>query len=112
MWENVANFDNQSVAFKTGLLMKNKVLFIFALMLLAFLLPFEAMAQCAMCKGAAEANLRQGGGDPAGLNNGILYMLSVPYLLVGAIGYWWWRNRQPEREQAAEMSEEDFARYE
>lgn len=72
----------------------------------------DASAQCAMCKGAAEANLRQGGGDPQGLNNGILYMLSIPYLLVGGIGYWWWRNRRRDREQAAEMSEEDFDRYE
>lgn len=92
--------------------MKNKILLISALLLVAFLLPSDVLGQCAMCKGAAEANLRQGGGDPVGLNNGILYMLSIPYLLVGVIGYWWWRNRQPEREQVAEMNEEDFARYE
>lgn len=92
--------------------MNHKVLFL-ALLLLAFcLLPFDTIAQCAMCKGAAEANLRQGGGDPVGLNNGILYMLSVPYLLVGAIGYWWYRNRQQDREQVSDMTEEDFARYE
>lgn len=92
--------------------MKNKLLIIIALLLLFNLLPLEFFAQCAMCKGAAEANLRQGGGDPVGLNNGILYMLSVPYLLVGAIGYWWWRNRRQDREQVADMTEEDFARYE
>lgn len=92
--------------------MKNNVL-IFAVLLLAFcFLPFESMAQCAMCKGAAEANLRQGGGDPVGLNNGILYMLSMPYLLVGVIGFWWWRNRRKEQEQAADMTEDDFAHYE
>lgn len=92
--------------------MKNKVLIITALFLSFCLLPLEPFAQCAMCKGAAEANLRQGGGDPVGLNNGILYMLSVPYLLVGAIGYWWWRNRRQDREQVADMTEDDFARYE
>jgi hypothetical protein len=92
--------------------MKNKVLLLSILLFAALLLPSEVCAQCAMCKGAAEANLKQGGGDPVGLNNGILYMLSIPYLLVGVIGYWWWRNRRPEREQAAEMSEEDFAQYE
>ena len=76
------------------------------------LLPADLFSQCAMCKGAAEANLKMGGGDPVGLNNGILYMLSVPYLLVGGIGYWWWRNRNQEREQVMDMTEEDFARYE
>ncbi|HAD15022.1 MAG TPA: hypothetical protein DCF33_21570 [Saprospirales bacterium] len=92
--------------------MKNSLFYIVLVLLLAFFLPLDAHAQCAMCKGAAEANLRQGGGDPKGLNNGILYMLSIPYLLVGCIGYWWWRNRRMEKEQVTDMSEEDFARYE
>lgn len=92
--------------------MKNRFLVSLVLLLAIGLLPFDLYSQCAMCKGAAEANLKQGGGDPVGLNNGILYMLSVPYLLVGAIGYWWWRNRRQEREQAADMTEEDFAHYE
>jgi len=92
--------------------MKNKILTITGLILVFCLLPLEQFAQCAMCKGAAEAALKQGGGDPVGLNNGILYMLSIPYLLVGTIGYWWWRNRRQEREQVADMTEEDFARYE
>ncbi|MBN8682607.1 MAG: hypothetical protein J0L99_08135 [Chitinophagales bacterium] len=66
---------------------------------LLFLLVFNvpAMAQCAMCKASAEANLRAGGGDPRGLNNGILYMLSLPYLIVGFIGYMWWRKRRREQ---------------
>ena len=89
--------------------MKFKGFVLLVLFMLVCFLPFEAAAQCAMCKGAAEANLKQGGGDPVGLNQGILYMLSVPYLLVGCIGYWWWRNRKQEREQATELSEEDFA---
>jgi len=92
--------------------MKHKVLIFTVLFLGFYLSPFESMAQCAMCKGAAEANLKMGGGDPVGLNNGILYMLSIPYLLVGTIGYWWWRNRRQEREQVVDMTEDDFAQYE
>lgn len=92
--------------------MKYKILIVTVLLLAFCLLPSESMAQCAMCKGAAEAALKQGGGDPVGLNKGILYMLSIPYLLVGSIGYWWWRNRRQEREQAVDMTEDDFAQYE
>lgn len=53
-------------------------------------------AQCPMCRISAESNLKSGGTAGRGLNAGILYMLAMPYLLVAAIGYWWWRNRRPE----------------
>ena len=66
-------------------------------------------AQCAMCKAAAEANLKTGGTDPVGLNMGILYMLLAPYLLVGSIGYWWWRNRKTEAEMGPKYTEEELS---
>lgn len=65
-------------------------------------------AQCAMCKASSEANLKAGGGDPRGLNAGILYMLAMPYLLVLGIGLWWWNNRKKERLEAAELNEGDI----
>ena len=39
-----------------------------------------------------------GGTDGQGLNNGILYMLATPYLIVFGLGYFWWRNRKNEEE--------------
>jgi hypothetical protein len=48
---------------------------------------------------SAESNLQNGGEAGKGLNNGILYMLATPYLLVGLIGYVWWRNRRKESEE-------------
>jgi len=51
-------------------------------------------AQCAMCKAAAESNMRGGGTEGRGLNNGILYMLLTPYILVGTIAYIWYRNKK------------------
>ncbi|MCC6282205.1 MAG: hypothetical protein IT262_16500 [Saprospiraceae bacterium] len=65
-------------------------------------------AQCAMCKASAEANLKAGGGDPKGLNAGILYMLMLPYLLVASIGFWWWRNRKKEIQQVSDLTDSDF----
>lgn len=54
---------------------------------LAFLAPADVLAQgCAMCKAVAQSN--EGGifgGEQAigkGLNNGILYLMAVPYLLL------------------------------
>lgn len=73
-------------------------------LLLFFLATTAAQAQCPMCRMSAESNLANGGVNGRGLNTGILYMLAMPYLVVGAIGYWWWRNRRPESgQQAAEM---------
>jgi hypothetical protein len=47
---------------------------------------------------SAESNLKHGGTAGKGLNKGILYMFAMPYLLVGTLGYVWWRNRKKEEE--------------
>tara|TARA_B100001109_G_C18771071_1_gene430730 strand:- start:545 stop:787 length:243 start_codon:yes stop_codon:yes gene_type:complete len=39
-------------------------------------------AQCAMCKAAVESNIETGGVKGAGLNDGILYLMSIPYILM------------------------------
>ncbi|MCB0604030.1 MAG: hypothetical protein KDC25_04115 [Saprospiraceae bacterium] len=54
----------------------------------------EILAQCPMCRMAAESNLKNGGSAGKGLNAGILYMLVVPYLVVGTIGFIWWKNHK------------------
>lgn len=79
-----------------------------------WLLPSEMLAQCPMCRMTAESNLKSGGSAGRGLNAGILYMLALPYLLVGAIGFWWWRNRKRSTEvenDLPELLEEDSSRY-
>lgn len=58
-----------------------------------FLLGGELMAQCPMCRATAETNLANGGTEGRGLNNGILYMLGMPYIVIGTIAFLWWRNR-------------------
>ena len=46
----------------------------------------DVFAQCAMCKAAAESNLEH---DPKsiarGLNKGILFLMAIPYVIVGII---------------------------
>ena len=77
---------NRKAFFKTILTFSLIVILIFAL-------SNDIAAQCPMCRLSAETNLANGGSEGRGLNRGILYMLSLPYLLVGGIGYVWWRNR-------------------
>ncbi|NUO01040.1 MAG: hypothetical protein HUU01_10545 [Saprospiraceae bacterium] len=78
-----------------------------ALVLVLSLPAAEVQAQCPMCRMSAESNLKNGGTSGKGLNTGILYMLLTPYLLVGSIGYIWWRNRNKrnEEETASEQNQ-------
>jgi len=90
--------------------MKRKVVMIAFVAVLILLLTAnwtELAAQCPMCKMSAESNLKNGGTVGRGLNTGILYMLAMPYLIVGSIGIWWYRNRKKEL-QVTEMTESDF----
>ena len=41
--------------------------------------------QCAMCKATVESNAEAGGALADGLNEGILYLMAFPYLILGAI---------------------------
>ncbi len=51
-------------------------------------------AQCSMCRRVAETNMESGKKQGAGLNTGILYLMSIPYVMGGVAGYIWWKNRQ------------------
>jgi hypothetical protein len=56
---------------------------------------------------SAESNLQNGGTAGKGLNNGILYMLATPYLLIGIVGYVWWRNRnRKQKEETIQFDDE------
>lgn len=76
----------------------------FYIILILLLLPFgvELMAQCPMCRMAAESNLDNGGTEGRGLNTGILYLFSMPYLIAGILGFIWWRNRVKDADEIVE----------
>lgn len=86
--------------------MKNKITKLLSILVLSMTLSMvaapEVSAQCPMCRMSAESNLKNGGTDGKGLNNGILYMLATPYMLIGVIGFIWWRNRRKEGEEDLE----------
>jgi hypothetical protein len=62
-----------------------------ALFVLFFVLPADLLAQCSICTRTAE----QLGERPAkALNVGIIYLGFTPLLIIGYIGYRWWRNNR------------------
>lgn len=53
----------------------------------------EALAQCAMCRSTLENGFSNGNpGLAAGINTGILYLLSIPYLAIIVLGYFWYKS--------------------
>jgi len=70
------------------------ILTISVLLVLCAFIDAELLAQCPMCKMSAEQNLKDGGSAAKGLNKGILYMLTLPYLLVFGLGFLWYKNRR------------------
>ena len=53
--------------------------------LCSLLFTFNANAQCAMCRASLESN-----GDTKqaeAVNDGIVYLMAIPYILVGLLGF-------------------------
>jgi len=49
-------------------------------------------AQCSMCTTSVETNNASGAKTTKGLNNGIFFLLSAPYLAVAVVGYIWYKK--------------------
>ena len=61
--------------------MKKKLVFI----LFSLFLFLRTNAQCAMCRAVLESGEDQSAAE--GINDGIMFLMAVPYILVGTIGY-------------------------
>jgi hypothetical protein len=51
----------------------------------------SALAQCSICTKTAS---QLGKESAEGLNGGIIYLMIVPFLVAGYIGYRWWRQEK------------------
>jgi hypothetical protein len=69
-----------------------KILLLTAFLGLMLFAASPASAQCAACAAAVETNAQGKDSKTGGLNNGIMYLLAMPYLAVAAAGYIWYRN--------------------
>jgi hypothetical protein len=68
-------------------------LFALFLAVLLSVAPLAVQAQCTMCKTQVEAaRTEKDSYDTSGLNKGIVYLMTIPYLLIGTVGYLWYRN--------------------
>ena len=59
-------------------------------MLFTFFLTLSAKAQCAMCRAVLESGEEQSAAE--GINDGIMVLMAVPYILVATMGYFIYRK--------------------
>ena len=57
------------------------------ILIVLLLINFDLMAQCSMCKAVVEANIESGSTHGLGLNQGILYLMAMPYIAVTVLEY-------------------------
>jgi hypothetical protein len=75
---------------------KGKILFSIFCFLCSMSFSLSANAQCAMCRAALETE-----GNTVksqAVNDGIVYLMVIPYLLVGGIGYYIYRMRKKKKQ--------------
>lgn len=70
-------------------------LFAKLILLSVFLVPSFATAQCAMCRAALQSS--DNGIQAEAVNDGIVYLMIIPYLLVAVVGFVIYKSRQSAR---------------
>lgn len=64
-------------------------------LIVSCLFTLETTAQCAMCRAVLETE--EGGVKAEAVNDGIVYLMVFPYLLVGILGYVIYKSRQKKK---------------
>ena len=78
----------------------NKIATVVVMSLMLAFASTDAYSQCAMCRATVESNVGTGKGHTheaesevgTGLNTGILYLMLIPYVLIGTVGFLWYKN--------------------
>lgn len=63
---------------------------LFLITLLILIFPYTMEAQCAMCRAVVESEAD--GSTAEGINNGIVYLMAIPYILVAGLFYFIYRR--------------------
>jgi len=71
---------------------KSKEIRAYFLILCSLFFSFSSYAQCAMCRAALGGEENKA--KAAAINDGIVYLMVIPYVLVGALGYYIYRMKK------------------
>lgn len=76
--------------------MNNKT-FLLMFLFISLLVSGDAVAQCSMCRAVLESESDKSVAE--GINNGIVYLMAFPYLLVGGLGYYIYKTYRTKKEK-------------
>lgn len=68
----------------------------FYFLLFTCFILLEGNAQCAMCRASLQNEANKAVAE--GVNDGIVYLMAIPYILVAAVFYAVWRLKQKKKE--------------
>ncbi|MBS3738350.1 hypothetical protein [Mesohalobacter halotolerans] len=74
---------------------------IFLILIIAFVAD-SAFAQCSMCRAVLESNADNSAAE--GINDGIVYLMIFPYLLMGGLGYYIYKTHQKQKKKSKSAS--------
>ena len=77
------------------------LLVLYLVLVLGISFQHDARAQCSMCRTQTKSSLAQEDEQARakGVNNGILYLMLVPYIGIGCLAIaWYWKKKQATRE--------------
>lgn len=60
-------------------------------------LSFTSFGQCAMCRASLQNEANKAVAE--GVNDGIVYLMAIPYILVAGVFYAVWRLKQKKKEK-------------
>ena len=91
----LSNGNSQKSKVKSQKYLQKKVYF---LLFTCFFL-IEGNAQCAMCRASLQNEANKAVAE--GVNDGIVYLMAIPYILVAGVFYAVWRLKQKKKEVKA-----------
>lgn len=75
--------------------MNKKIFYTVFVLLVVFALAKAYPAQCAMCRAVLESEADNS--TAKGINNGIKYLMVIPYILVGGVFYFVWKSKRKDK---------------
>ncbi|PVX45357.1 hypothetical protein C8C85_1147 [Flavobacterium sp. 103] len=80
---------------KEGMTKRRIGLKVYFYILCSLFFSLSSYSQCAMCRAALSGDENKA--KAAAVNDGIVYLMVIPYVLVGALGYYVYRMKKKKR---------------